>query len=161
MKNMMNAAERKLKLESFGHCYERLEAALSKTDRSKIKQHPNENDWSIHEVVIHLADIEANGYIRFRKAIAEPSKALSPFNPSLWCEELSYYEQDLNEALNIFKILRRSNYTLLKHLPDDSWLHTVHHPEHGLISTEDLLQIQDDHVNQQIERITTIANQFQ
>ena len=157
---MLSAAERRLRLESFGHVTERLENVLKDIPEHAMNLRPNEQDWSIHEIIIHLADIEANGYIRFRKSIAEPTKAVSPFNPTLWCEELSYFNQDRWEALSIFNLLRRSNYHLLKNLPDDSWLHTVHHPEHGMISTEDLLEIQDDHVNEQIDRIITIAKQF-
>lgn len=154
----MGAAERRLRLESFGSFPDRLLNVLKNIADEKFELRISENEWSIHEILVHLADIEANGYIRFRKAIAEPTKAVSPFNPNLWCEELSYFSQSKDEAIHLFCMMRKSNYDLLKQIPDDSWLHTVHHPEHGMISTEDLLQIQDEHVNHQLQRIINIAN---
>lgn len=33
---------------------------------------PGPGKWTVHEIVLHLADSEAQSYLRFRTAIAEP-----------------------------------------------------------------------------------------
>ena len=60
----MFAPERCPKIESYGQAYERLAAAVRGVPRSMWAYRPDAQDWTIHEILVHLADSEAVSYVR-------------------------------------------------------------------------------------------------
>ncbi len=79
---------------------------------------PSPKDWSIHEIIIHITDSEANSYVRCRRFVAEPGETLMAYDENGWAERLSYLEQDFEQAVALFKLLRASSYHLIKDLPE-------------------------------------------
>jgi CheY-like chemotaxis protein len=65
--------------------------------------------------------------------IAEPGKTVMPSEQDLWATELEYQEQDLEESLEILRLLRRATHRLLLATPQSSWNHTAHHPARGMV----------------------------
>ena len=59
---------------------------------------PGPAEWSIHEVLVHLADSEANLYVRARRFIAEPGSKVLSFDNDLWAKALDYHKQDATGA---------------------------------------------------------------
>jgi len=45
---------------------------------------PGTDQWSIHEIIIHLADSEAHAYLRCRTILAEPGSTLIHFDEHQW-----------------------------------------------------------------------------
>ena len=72
----MNPEIRRQKLESYGKAAYELEAALKRFPREMWHFRDEHGCWSIHEHLVHIADSEANSYIRCRRLIAEPGKEL-------------------------------------------------------------------------------------
>ena len=67
------------KIESYGNAYEALVAAVGKFPREMWQFRDEHGCWSIHEHVVHIADSEANSYIRCRRLIAEPGLSLMAY----------------------------------------------------------------------------------
>jgi hypothetical protein len=67
------------------------------------------------------------------------------YNQDLWAKKLDYNNQNIDEALQLFKYLRSTTYTLLKEIPDDAWTNTVEHSENGIMTLEDWLETYDNH----------------
>lgn len=152
----MSKSERAEKLQKYREGYRELQQILDSIPRTMWNFKPEPKKWSIQEVIIHLCDTEANCYIRYRRAIAEPTKALMEFNQDVWADNLDYENQDTNLALAIFSLLRESNFKLLSDLPDETWINMVHHPEYGSQSLEDLLDTYVEHVPSHIAQIKRI-----
>lgn len=104
-------------------------------------------------MVIHLADLEAAAYVNFRRAVAEPTDTIVAFDKDLWAESLGYYGQPYGASVKLFRLLRASNYLLLKNISQDVWLNTVNYPDNGQISLEDLLDLYEHHLYKVIEEI--------
>jgi hypothetical protein len=68
----MTRDERREKLESFGRAPALLSAALKQFPKKMWLFKTSPEKWSIHEVILHLADSEATAYICCRRLIAEP-----------------------------------------------------------------------------------------
>ncbi len=131
-------------------------AALEGLDEAHIHHIPAEGEWSIHQIVVHLADSETLGYWRLRKTLAEEGSTLPVYDEATWAQKLSYQTQERGLALALFSSLRASTTALLRSLPADAWALTSNHPEHGTIKVYDLFNIYLDHAEihlQQIERI--------
>jgi DinB superfamily len=134
-------------------------AALDGVDNTHMQHIPAEREWSIHEIVIHLADSETMGYWRLRKTLAEADSILPIYDEAAWAQKLSYNAQERMLALALFSSLRASTTALLRSLPAASWELTSNHPEHGKITVYDLFNIYLEHGEihlQQIERIKQI-----
>src|SRR5277367_5020032 len=74
--------------------------------------------WSVRQIVCHLADAEAVGVMRFRQLIAEDNPSLTAWDQDAWAARLDSDKRKISQALEIFRILRASNYDLLKIQPE-------------------------------------------
>jgi len=92
--------------------------------------------WSIREVIWHLADTEANIFVRLRKAACEPGSAVVAWDQEKWSKGQGYRGMDPHLALALWGVLRESNVTLLKRLPAGAWSRRVKHPDYGPITLE-------------------------
>lgn len=150
----MNREERGKKIELYGRGYDLLTAALAEIPREMWKFKPEPKEWSVHEVLLHLADSESNAALRARKLIVEPGGALMGYDQDQWAAELDYHDQDPDEALRVVKLVRKSTYALLKKQPDEVFLHSVKHPEYEEPYTfEQWLDVYSAHIPGHIEQI--------
>lgn len=136
-------------------------AALEGLDEAHIRRTPAENEWSIHEIVIHLADSEAVGYMRLRMAIAEDNPLLPVYEQAAWAKHLKYDAQARGLALALFANLRAASAALLRALTAEQWERVATHPERGGMSVCDLFDLYSKHGEihlQQIERIKQTFN---
>ncbi|MCX6150988.1 MAG: DinB family protein [Ignavibacteriales bacterium] len=142
----MTPEERKEKIESYGKAYDNLEEALKQFPKEMWKYKPSPAEWSIHEIIIHLADSEANSYTRCRRFIAEPGSGVLGYDQDLWANSLNYHNQSTDDALALFKYLRLMSYNLIKDLPQKVWANVVEHSENGLMTMDDWLKIYENHI---------------
>jgi hypothetical protein len=111
------------------------------------------DQWSVRQIVCHLADIEAAIVIRFRQVIAEDD----PFMPGLkgeqWARSLDYDRRKISNALETFRILRSANHELLKSLPPETFERTGVHGDHGKMTLLDLLRTYAEHVENHVRQL--------
>ena len=67
----MDKAERKALIEKYGRAYGDFIAGLKEIPKEMWQFKPAPKEWSVHEVIVHLADSETNSYLRARRMIAE------------------------------------------------------------------------------------------
>lgn len=149
----MTRQERRAKLESFGHAPALLSAALRQFPKRMWLFKPSAERWSIHEIILHLADSEATCYLRCRRLIAEPGSDVLHFDPARWAGSLGYFHQSTREALEVIRRLRRMTYHVLLTLPDSVWLHAVKHPKSGPITLDKWLDMQERHIPHHVEHM--------
>jgi hypothetical protein len=150
----MNPDERSEKIELYGRGYELLTDALAEIPREAWLFKTAPQEWSVYEVLIHLADSEANAALRARKLIVEPGGTLMGYDQDKWANELNYHEQNYEDALEIVRLVRKTTYKLLKKQPDEVFEHSVRHPEYEEPYTfEQWLNIYSAHIPGHIEQI--------
>lgn len=150
----MNQAERNEKIELYGRGFDLLLDALKDLPREMWKFKPAPGEWSVYEVLIHLADSESNAALRARKLIVEPGGILMGYDQDKWTQELNYHEQNYEDALEIVRLVRKTTYELLKKQPDEVFEHSVKHPEYDEPYTfEKWLNIYAEHIPGHIEQI--------
>jgi hypothetical protein len=150
----MKSEERNEKLELYGKGHDLLMDALQSIPREMWQFKPASTEWSIHEVLVHLADSETNAALRARKLIVEPGGTLMGYDQDKWTGELEYHAQSYEDALEIVRLVRKTTYQLLKKQPDKVFDHWVRHPEYEEPYTfEDWLNIYSAHIPGHIEQI--------
>jgi len=143
------------KIEEYGRGFSLLTAALSEVPKDAWLYRPAPNEWSVHEIIIHLADSETMSAMRARKLIVEPGSTLMAYEEAKWADVLNYKDQDAEDALEIVRLARQSTYKLLKHQPDEIFTHAVTHPEfpEESYTFELWLKLYSHHIPNHIEQI--------
>jgi hypothetical protein len=150
----MNQDERNEKIEEYGRGFDLVTAALAELPREAWEFKPATQEWSVHEVIIHMADSETMGAIRLRKLIVEPGSTLMIYEEAKWADLLDYQNQDVEDALQILKLIRQTTYRLLKTLPDRVFMHSVSHPKYDTPYTiEKWLDTYSRHIPEHIEQL--------
>jgi hypothetical protein len=151
---MMTEDQHQVKLESYRNAYDQLLVVLSECPSSAIDFRPDPGEWSIHEIVVHLADSEMNNAVRCRQTISDPGKFIMPYDEGRWATAMHYSDQDMDDALGIFRLLRSTTYKLLKAQPVSVWSHLCQHPVRGVLSLDDLLTLFEQHGRLHIDQIS-------
>jgi DinB family protein len=125
----MNPAERTEMIEEYGRGFDLLTAALAEIPREAWEFKPAPQEWGVHELLVHMKDSEYMGVLRLHKLIAEPGSMLMPYQEDKWPEKLGYQNQSMEDALQLFKLMRQTTHRLLKSLPEQVFSHSVVHPE--------------------------------
>ncbi len=152
----MNTTERKQLIESYGKSCDFFEDALEQFPEKMWHYRPAPGKWSIHETIIHLADSEANSYIRCRRFIAEPGLGVMAYDQDAWAIKLDYHRQNTEDAIILLRLLRKMSYDLIKDLPDSVWKNTIDHPENGTMTFDLWLKIYEDHVQSHVRQMHRI-----
>ena len=95
--------------------------------------------WCVREVLWHLADSEANYYIRIRRAAAEPGSPVSSWDHEKWEKVGAYKRRPALEAWALIRLLRVSNLGVLRRLPSKAWSQKVRHPDYGVLTLDHII----------------------
>ena len=142
----MTQEERTRTIESYGNAYHLLTEALRQFPRPMWQYKPAPDRWSIHEIIVHVSDSEANSYIRVRRGLAEPGSAVLGYDQDAWALRLDYHQQSTEEYLELFRWLRHTTYQLIKNQPRSVWAHTYEHSANGTTTLEQWLVAYESHV---------------
>jgi hypothetical protein len=111
---------------------------------------PAANSWSIHEIVVHLADTEVQSHVRFRTVISEPSTTLPYYDEYRWSQALGYSRQGIPMSLRIISLMRECNHSLLTSIHHSLWLNSCIHAVRGPETLETLVRGYTSHIGQHI-----------
>jgi uncharacterized damage-inducible protein DinB len=152
----MNELERRQKIEAYGNAYFQLCDAIREFPREMWQFKPADDNWSIQEILVHMADAEANAYVRFRKAIVEPGSAITVYDQTGWAGGLDYKNQNANDSLELFRWLRATTYGIFRTLPESAWQNTIQHPERGPMTLERMIDIYIVHIEKHIAQMRRV-----
>lgn len=158
---MFTTDERQRKIEAYGQAHQVLSNALAQFPRAMWQYRPAPDRWTIHEIVVHITDSEANSYSRGRRFIAEPGTQIAAYDEMRWAAALRYHDQSIDAALELFKWLRGNTYELIKSLPVEVWSNTLHHSEIGLMTMDDWLGTYERHIPDHIAQMQAVYEAWQ
>lgn len=143
-------------MQAFQRGPDQVEASLEGLDDGDLRAPVVKGKWTIQEIVLHVADSEIMGAARFRQALAQSDRDFAFYAQDVWATELGYGEagrDDMTAALAMFRALRRTTARLLDAASDDDWAKTGNHPEVGVITVRQLLELYADHSERHVAQI--------
>src|ERR1700681_3467501 len=102
--------------------------ALSK---KRLAQRPGPGQWSIAEILAHLADAELVIGYRMRLILASNGTTIQAFDQDAWAKTFNYSRRDPKTSLETFRVLRENTLKLLSKVPRSSWENYGQHQERG------------------------------
>lgn len=116
-----------------------IEALAGGISAEQARWKPTPDDWSILEVVNHLADEEIEDFRAHLDHILYRADQPWPrIDPQGWVTQRRYNERDLNESLARFSAERRASLEWLARLPAPDWQAAVQAPW-GALHAGDML----------------------
>lgn len=121
----------------------------------KIRERPAPNEWSVLELIGHLADAELVASARYRWAVAQDRPPLMGYDQDLWVDRLRHNEDMAAELLTYFESLRLANLNLWQRLSPEERKRVGMHAERGPESVELMFRLMAGHDRFHLTQIRT------
>ena len=99
----------------------------------------HENGWSARQIIHHLADSEAQSYVRLRRLVAEPEGVLLVnVDEDSWAKEakLGYETAPVENSISVYAAVRAGSLDVIKRLEESDVEKSGVHPESGKFTIE-------------------------
>ncbi|KGA16020.1 hypothetical protein GM50_15625 [freshwater metagenome] len=99
----------------------------------------HENGWSARQIIHHVADSEAQSYVRIRRLVAEPEgSVIQGYDEEVWaeCEKLGYKVAPVENSIAVYAAVRAGSLDVLKRLEESDLLKFGEHSESGKFTIE-------------------------
>jgi len=138
----------------------KLAALVAGLSAAQLAHRPGPAQWSIQEVVAHLADDELVAGYRLRLILSASGTAIQAFDQDVWARTGRYDRRDVSSSLEIYRVLREANLALLHSLSADEWNMFGVHAERGVESVRDIAMYFAGHDINHFQQIEAIRNSF-
>ena len=88
-------------------------------------------NWTIRQIVHHVADSHANSYIRFKWALTENNPTIKAYDEGLWSELQDARTGDIAAPLALLDGLHAKWVQLLRSMSEEQFSRPFVHPEGG------------------------------
>src|SRR5262249_33016474 len=88
-------------------------------------------NWTIRQIVHHVADSHVNSYIRFKWALTEDVPTIKAYDEGRWVALEDSRAGDIQAPLALLHGLHSTWVQLLRSMTDAQFARTFHHPESG------------------------------
>jgi hypothetical protein len=141
-------------LNSFAQGHDTLKQILEQTPEGAMDFRPAAGTWTIREIIHHMPDSEASGYVRCRKIIAQSGVTVDVYDQDIWTDKLKYRSRDITHALELFRLMRLYTVELLQTVEDSVWTDNyIMHPENGKMTLERWLELYAIHADKHAAQI--------
>ena len=86
-------------------------------------------NWTIRQIVHHLADSHLNSYVRFKLALTEERTTIKPYDESRWSLLADAQRAEVEPSLRLLEGLHARWLYLLRSLAPDAFDRSFYHPE--------------------------------
>jgi len=86
-------------------------------------------NWTIRQIVHHLADSHLNSYVRFKLALTEERPTIKPYDESRWSQLADAQRANVEPSLRILEGLHARWARLLRSLAPDAYERSFYHQE--------------------------------
>jgi uncharacterized damage-inducible protein DinB len=128
----------------------RLRAAVAGLTDAELKARPGPGEWSILEVVVHIADSDAISIDRMKRMIATDDPPLLYADETAYVQKLFTHDQDLEDALTLLEVGRRQFARVLRKLPPEAFARTGRHDTSGTKTVGGMVKSYIDHIDEHL-----------
>ena len=125
----------------------------------QLARKPTPDKWSIQEIISHLAETEMVMGCRARWIAFEDHPTLVPFDQEKWAAGRKREREPLAEAIERFRLLRRSQLRLFRSASRKDLHRTGFHPERGVVTLQEQLETLAGHDLNHLAQIQRLAAQ--
>jgi hypothetical protein len=140
-------------IDAFEQGTQKVRAAISGLTPPQLRSFPVPGTWSIHQIVVHLADADLARSDRMKRIIAMDNPILQAWDESRFAQGLHYHEQSLDDALALMDLDRRQMARILRCLPESAFARKGMHTESGELTLAQMLDRAVRHIDHHLKFI--------
>lgn len=134
----------------------KLASLLKGKNEKQLSRRPTKDQWSVAEIVAHLADAELVIAWRIRQILTSNAIPIQAYDQDRWAESFGYARRDPRESLENFRALREANLALLKSVPKKLWDNYGMHEERGKESVSHIVRMVAGHDLNHLQQVEWI-----
>jgi hypothetical protein len=127
-------------------------AVLAGVTVAELDARPFEGEWTVREIVHHLADGELSSAVRIRRLVAEEQPEIVGYDEGLYARRLHYDVRPIEASLEVVRTARAASATILDHLTEEEWTRAGTHSEMGAYDVEAWLRVYTEHPYEHAEQ---------
>lgn len=156
----ITAPERQELITSLDQTPDRLQKALTGLSGERLETPYRPDGWTVRQTVHHLADSHVNAYVRFKLGLTEEVPTVKPYAERLWAEleDGRYAETEI--SLQLLSAVHRRWTMVLRSLPAEAFARTLRHPDSGVMSLDEVLQMYEWHARHHLAHITSLRQRM-
>jgi len=152
----MTGDSRSALIEQYRRGHAEVVQALEAVTAGELDRRRAPTEWSIREVVHHLADSEIIAALRLRRLLAEESPMIQSFDQEAYARQLRYDSRPIAAALRMIEVARATTLELLAEIAEAEWQRAGIHDERGRYTIERWLELNANHAHEHAEQIRRI-----
>lgn len=133
---------------------ERMRLAVAPLADEQLDTPYRPDGWTIRQVLHHVPDSHMNAYIRFCLALTEDVPRICPYDQDAWAQLPYSRTAPVNVSLLILESVHARWTTMMKQLEPAQWRRAFDHPENGIQTLDDQLQIYAWHSRHHLAHVT-------
>lgn len=134
----------------------KLASLLKGRTKKELTRRPAPEKWSVAEIAAHLADAEIAISWRLRQILSTDAVPIQAYDQDSWARAFDYAHRDPGQSVELFRVLRESNLTLLKTVPRKLWNNYGMHQERGNESISHMVRMVAGHDVNHLRQIEVI-----
>lgn len=154
----MTPEERQARIDIIRNFPTKLETLISGLTEEQRNTRYIEGEWSVRQIVHHLADSHLNSVIRLKLILTEDRPPLKGYDQEQWAELIDVEQTPISASIAILKGLHARWAVLFESLDDDQRKRAGVHSEIGDVTPDDLLRSYAEHGEDHIAQIRTILS---
>ncbi|MBL7989670.1 MAG: putative metal-dependent hydrolase [Anaerolineae bacterium] len=136
-----------------------LREAVAGLDDQQLDTPYRNGGWTLRQVVHHIADSHLNAFIRTKLMLAENHPTLKPYDQDDWAR-LPDNHVPVEASLLLVEGLHQRWTALLASLRDGDWERTAFHPENGVMSLHNIIQLYATHGANHVAQIVGLRERM-
>ena len=153
---MESAAKRAQLIDILRNFPETLTQTVSHLSQTELTTRSLPEEWTIQEIVHHLADSHMNSVIRLKLILTTERPTLQGYDQDSWVTLPDVAYTSIEESLLILRGLHVRWCALWDHLMDDQWQRVGIHTENGPVTPDDLLVTYVEHCQNHLAQIKRV-----
>lgn len=132
-----------------------LRAAVAGLSEAQLDTPYRPGGWTVRQVVHHVADSHANGFIRSKLALTEDTPTIKPYDEAAWAE-LPDARLPIDVSLRMLDAIHERWTALLRALPAARFAVPYQHPESGPQTLDTSISTYSWHGRHHVAHITEL-----
>ena len=111
-------------------------------------------NWTIRQIVHHLADSHVNCFVRLRLTLTEENPTIKPYDESRWSELIDNRTMDISPSLEILNAVHERMVAVFRAMTPEQFSRTYVHPEYKkTVALDEMLGLYAHHGRHHLAQI--------
>jgi hypothetical protein len=152
----LTGPERRVLIEQIAATPARMREAVAGLSDAQLDTPYREGGWSARQVVHHVPDSHMNAYTRVKLALTEVEPTIRPYDEAAWATLNDVRDTPVETSLLLLESLHARWNTILTAMSDADFARTLIHPQHGVMTLDDLTAMYAWHGRHHVAHVTSL-----